>query len=187
MWNLRVMKLPITDKFLWDLYNLIEKFDDIYAKSPFPYRTMKEVLYPDLYELRRKYEMRQQRKNFAKLLSYLKKKGLIKIKDLEEKKALIITPKGKEKILRIRNEFLASLPKKRRKDGKWIMVAFDIPEKRKTIRNYLREKLVELGFQKLQKSIWISPYDVLKEVQEIVTNLSIEKNVKFFIIEEAEI
>ncbi|PIP24905.1 MAG: CRISPR-associated endonuclease Cas2 [Candidatus Nealsonbacteria bacterium CG23_combo_of_CG06-09_8_20_14_all_36_12] len=181
------MKLLINEKFLWDLYNLIEKVDDAYAQTPFPLRTMKEVFCPDLYELRRKYEKKQGRKNFSKLISYLKRRGLIRIKELEEKKGLLITQKGKDKILKIRNKLLLSFPKKKRKDGKWLMVAFDIPEKRKGIRNYFREKLIEFGFQNFQKSIWISPFDVLKEVQEIIRNLGVEKNVRIFLIEETQI
>ncbi|MDI6591431.1 MAG: hypothetical protein QME61_00590 [Patescibacteria group bacterium] len=181
------MKLPITDQFLWDLYNLIEGIKDLQPTLSIQPITMKKAVCPDLYELRRIYEKKQRRKDFSKLVSYLKKKGWIKIKELQEKKALILTPKGKEKILKVRNKLLLSLPRNKRKDGKWIMVAFDIPEKKKIIRNYFREKLIELGFQNFQKSIWTSPFDVLKEIQEIIQNLGIEKNVKIFLIEETEI
>jgi len=177
------MKLPITEKFLWDLYNVLEKLDEVYLGFPFRYRSLKESSSPELLQLRRKYERRQ----FSKLISYLKRKGLIRIKELEEKQALILTPKGKEKILKIKNKFILSLPKKKRKDGKWTMVAFDISEKKKGVRDYFRGKLIELGFQNFQKSIWISPYDILKEIQEIIRNLAIEKNVKIFLIEETEI
>lgn len=181
------MKLANTEKFLWDLYNFIEKVEDSYARTPFPLRTIKEAFYPDLYQLRREYEKRARRKDFTKLISYLKKKGLLKVKKLKEKKALIVTSKGEEKILKIRNKLIMSVPKKKRKDGKWIMVAFDIPEKRKGTRNYFRGKLEELGFQKFQKSIWITPFDVLKEIKEMIQNLRMEKNVKIFLVEETEL
>jgi phenylacetic acid degradation operon negative regulatory protein len=67
------------------------------------------------------------------------------------------------------------------------MVAFDIPEKKKIIRNYFRRKLIEFGFWQFQKSIWICAYDVLKEIKEIMENLQIEKFVRIFLIEEKEI
>lgn len=176
------MKLPITENFLWDLYNILEKLDEAYLSFPFRYKSPKESSSPELLQLRRKYE----RKQFSKLISYLKKKGFIRIKELEGKEAVILTSKGKEKILRIKNKFISPL-KKKREDGKWIMVAFDISEKKRGLRNYFREKLIEFGFQKFQQSIWISPYDMLREVQEVARNLGIEKGVRIFLIKEKEI
>jgi len=51
-------------------------------------------------------------------------------------------------------------------DGKWRLVVFDIEEKRKYLRNKLRSKLKELGFGKLQRSIYISPYDLVEDIYE---------------------
>src|SRR3989344_7251353 len=50
---------------------------------------------------------------------------------------------------------------KREWDKKWRILIFDIKETNRTTRNYLRAKIKELGFGYLQKSVWISPYDVL--------------------------
>lgn len=181
------MKLKITEEFLWTLYGIIEGIDDVfYILFPQPF-TIKRAVFPEYYEMKRIYEKKRERKNFAKLVSYLKKKGWIKIKELEEKKALLLTPKGKEKVLKLRKKYMFSLPKKKRKDGKLIMVAFDIPERKRAIRNYFREKLLELGFQKFQESIWMCPYDVLEEVKEIIQNLKLEEQVKIFLIEETEV
>lgn len=55
-------------------------------------------------------------------------------------------------------------------DGKWRIVAFDIPEKYKAARRALYFKLREMGFYPLQKSVWAHPFpcereiDFLKEV-----------------------
>ncbi|MFH0905588.1 MAG: CRISPR-associated endonuclease Cas2 [bacterium] len=51
---------------------------------------------------------------------------------------------------------LGELVKQRRPDGKTRLVMFDIPEKLKANRNYLRTHLVELGFEMCQKSVWFS-------------------------------
>jgi len=181
------MRLPITEQFLWELYNLIEGVENLqpdFLRQPI---TIKKAVCPEIYKMRQIYERKRRRKDFSKLISYLRKKRWIKTRGIREKKAIIVTDRGKKKILKIRNKLLLSLPKKKRKDEKWTMIAFDIPEKKRRVRNYLREKLIEFGFQKFQQSIWISPYDILKEIQEIVQNLRIEKNVKFFLVEEAEI
>jgi len=57
----------------------------------------------------------------------------------------------------------------RKRDGKWKMIIFDIPENKRHIRDYLRSKLKQLGFKKWQNSIWVTPYilpeDVVKELK----------------------
>jgi len=174
--------LPITEEFLWKIYNLIEEMDKLH--QPFGLRTMKEAFCPDLYKLRREWERKMDRKNFAKLIYYLKKKGWIRVKELEGKKGIILTPKGKEKTLRIKYKMIK---RRKRKDGKWPMVIFDIPEKLKKIRESFRNDLKVLGYQKLQKSIWVCPYNVLRETQELIKKYSIEKYTRILLIEEIEI
>ncbi len=44
-------------------------------------------------------------------------------------------------------------------DGKWRIVAFDIPEKYASLRDKVRDVLKRAGFQKLQQSIWIFPHE----------------------------
>ncbi len=59
-------------------------------------------------------------------------------------------------------------------DKKWRLVIFDVPEKEKSAREALREKLKDLGMKKLQHSIWITPSPCEKEINLIKTvfNLS---------------
>lgn len=45
-------------------------------------------------------------------------------------------------------------------DGIWRLVSFDIPEKKATLRVWLRNKLKELGFGMLQESLWITPHEL---------------------------
>jgi DNA-binding transcriptional regulator PaaX len=44
-------------------------------------------------------------------------------------------------------------------DGKWRIVAFDIPEKQRHLRSEMRSVLKRTGFIQLQKSIWVFPHD----------------------------
>lgn len=53
-------------------------------------------------------------------------------------------------------------------DGKWYIITFDIPESCRTKRNAFREKLKELGFGKLQASVYISPLNYLANVESLV-------------------
>ena len=176
------MRLPFTDKFLWDLYNFIEKIDKTFEL--FYPRTMKEVWFPDLYKLKRGYGRKKDRQQFSQLIYYLKKKGYIKIKNLEEKQAVLLTKKGTDKVLKIK---FKTKEKKKRLDGKWQMVIFDIPEDIKNKRDYFRYGLKRLKYQKLQQSIWICPYDVLKDTDELIKYLKLDSFARLLLIEEIKI
>lgn len=176
------MKIPITDKFLWMIYDLIEGIDRAYDfVAP---RTMNEAICRDSLKLRREWERNEGRKNFSHLVYYLKKKGLIRIKNLEAKKAIILTKEGMEKVLKIS---LKMVNKKKRKDGKWIMLLFDIPEKKRSFRDLLRKDLHLLGYKMLQRSVWVCPYDVLKETEAILRQYSLDSYIKLFLIEEVNL
>lgn len=55
---------------------------------------------------------------------------------------------------------------RKRWDGVWRLVVFDIPEKRKTSRDMLRMKLKSLGFGMWQKSVYVTPHDIMREMNE---------------------
>ena len=178
------MKLSITDEFLWSLYNLLEKIDDLSVLIFPPLYFFKEARYHDLYNLKRKYQKKQSRKYFGQFIYYLKKQGYIKIKNLEQKKGVMLTKKGLEKVLKIR---IKMVKKRKRKDRKWQMIIFDIPEKKRKLRKLFREYLKTLGYKLLQKSVWVCPYDVYKETEEIVRRYSLDPYIRFFLIEEIKI
>jgi phenylacetic acid degradation operon negative regulatory protein len=110
-------------------------------------------------------------------LKRLEDRGEIEKKRRGNQILLYITQKGKEKI---GPSGLISERRSRDWDGRWYLVSFDIPETQKTSRNLLRKKLLMLGFGKLQRSLWISPYDHIKEVRKIVTHYHLEKYVEVF-------
>lgn len=176
-------KISKTEKFLWDLYEISEKIDNILSWSP---RSWREAINPLYHELKRSYKRKMDRKNFQNLIYYLKKKGIIKDFKKEEVKGWMLTEKGRERILKIKIKDKAN-NRRKRKDDRWIMVIFDIPEKERIKRDFLRRSLYELGFQMLQKSVWVSPFDVLDKVKEIIKFYSLEPFVKLLLIEEIQI
>ncbi len=99
----------------------------------------------------------------------IKKQGLISLKYEGDKIIIRLTKNGKEKLLRFNLDELHIKPQARW-DRKWRLVIFDIPEKLKVARLMFRNKLREMGFQYLQKSVWVCPYpcedeiDFLKEI-----------------------
>lgn len=54
-------------------------------------------------------------------------------------------------------------------DGKWRMVVFDLPEKKRGLRNELRKQLRAARFGGLQRSVWISP-DPVQVIGEQLKN-----------------
>ncbi len=69
-------------------------------------------------------------------------------------------------------------------DNKWRVVIFDIPEKKRRLRNHLRVFLVDSGYKLLQNSIWINPTADFDEIQRFVKSLNIEKYVVLLIVEK---
>ena len=177
------MRLPLTDKFLWQLYNFLEKIEFMKVPHILTVRSWRDFS-SELSDFWQEYERKKQRRDFSQFIYYLKKKGLIKIKNLEGRKGVLLTPKGKERVLKIKFRYLK---KKKREDKKWIMVIFDIPERKRKIRDLFRENLLTLGYQKLQKSIWVCPYEVFKETEGLIRDYLIDAFVRIFLIEEIEI
>lgn len=186
------MKLRLTEKFLWDIYELIDKKDKImkslWLTGRYGIKGFQESIWPGIHGIRdaywEKYNDKKKKERWAKMISHLRKKGYLNVKDLKNKKAIIITSKGVEKILRIK----VGLGKmKQRKDKKWQMVLFDIPEDRRRHRDLFRKQLKYLGYKRLQRSIWICPYDVLELTQRLVKNYKLDRFVRLLLVEEIEI
>jgi DNA-binding transcriptional regulator PaaX len=70
---------------------------------------------------------------------------------------------------------------KRDWDGKWRMVFFDIPEKRRLKRDALRRELMALGFGSWQRSCWITPFDVASELRVYIEGKKLTRNVDIFV------
>jgi len=71
-------------------------------------------------------------------------------------------------------------------DGKWRIVVFDIPEKKKGVRNALRRKLKELGFYELQKSVFVFPYECGNEIEFIVEFFELRPYVRTGVLEKID-
>lgn len=104
-------------------------------------------------------------------------------KQNKQKKKIYLTKKGALEFIRYN---IDQQKQKRKWDSKWRMVIFDVSEHRRQIRDLLRNRLKWLGFKELQKSVWIFPYDVRKEVEQIleVCHINIIGDVRFLIVEE---
>ena len=103
-------------------------------------------------------------------LKRLADKGLIVFIEKDGKKFARLTTAGEDAI-RLEEKIVSMKTHRPKKwDGKWRMVIFDIPEQRRKVRGRLREIMQEVGFVRLQDSVWIFPYDS----EDLVTLLKAE-------------
>lgn len=96
-----------------------------------------------------------------------------------------LTKKGEAALRRLElQEFRYRRPK--RWDGKWRVLMFDIPEKRKKTRDKIRLLLGEIGFVRLQDSVWVYPYDCEDIIALVKTDLFIGKDLLYLIADALE-
>ncbi|MEK7658261.1 MAG: hypothetical protein AAB352_00135 [Patescibacteria group bacterium] len=174
------MKLPLTEQFLWDIYHIMREAGDT-LDSMYKPITFANYLPGPKNPVFEKYRKNKGEREFSKFISYLKRKNYIKVENLKEKKTIILTKEGIGKALKA--SFIMEGIKKR-KDGKWIMLTFDMPAKNKRARDLMRSILHDLGYKIFQHSVWITPYDVYKKTEELLQFYSLDKYVKIFLIEK---
>jgi len=78
------------------------------------------------------------------------------------------------------------LEKPKRWDRKWRVVIFDIGEKQRRIRDQLRITLNKIGFVKLQKSVWVYPYDCEDFMMLLKANFELGRNLLYLVVDEIE-
>lgn len=120
-------------------------------------------------------EFRRYRGSLGKAIADLKRYGYLEEVEQKGQRKLRLSKKGQLRIWRPN-------PKKEW-DGRFRIVAFDIPEERKKTRDLFRTKLRILGFKSWQKSVWISPYDISEPLEELLELLDLEEEVDYFIAE----
>lgn len=142
-------------------------------KSVDGYVRMEDFLYkPGYYAYGNGWEYPLDKSALATALKRLRENGLIDFID-DKTLALRLTDKGKSKALwtkmRLEDE---------KWDGKWRVIIWDIPEKRRNTRDLLRHQLKQLGFEKVQNSVWASKKDCIKLLKEYINKVGIGDWVK---------
>lgn len=90
---------------------------------------------------------------------------------------LTLTKEGIEKLANCLPQYY----ERKKWDGNWHLVIYDIPKNKNRARDILRENLKRLGFGQLQASVWISPFNFLGDVQKIVEDYKLSSEVIFAI------
>ncbi len=109
------------------------------------------------------------------------KRGLLKY----EGGKLRLTPAGKAQLRRLRL-LDYKLKKPKNWDKKWRVLIFDIPERRKSTRNRVRVTLARLGFERLQDSVWVYPYDCEDVLTLLKADFKVGKDMLFMVVDSIE-
>jgi DNA-binding transcriptional regulator PaaX len=118
---------------------------------------------------------RQKQRELSRLKSYLKTRGLVR-GDYDH--GIELTAKAKKRIKKVEYTNL-SVPRAGKWGGNWSLVLFDIPEENRQSRVGFTQKLQALGFQLLQQSVWIYPYEAKNEVFLVAHYHGVEKWVTY--------
>lgn len=119
------------------------------------------------------------RNNLRVTLHRLEKKGFIQKGLVENEICIRLTELGFKELKRQKNKVKWQV-KNEKWDGLWRVVVFDIPEENKRVRAVLRQTLKLLGFEQLQKSVWISKRNYTKELREWLGQLKMSQYVYVF-------
>jgi len=114
------------------------------------------------------------------------------LKRLEQRGSVVIvkgrvklTSKGRKELLfyEIKKKIIKH-PK--RWDKKWRVVIFDVWEKRRNIRNEMRVYLSQMGFVRLQNSVWIYPYECEEAVELFKIHYKLRSAVNYLVVERID-
>lgn len=106
--------------------------------------------------------------------------GMLRWKDGK----LMLTEKG-ERHLRILT-LQAATRRPPRWDHKWRVLIFDIPERRRKLRIQLRIVLRSIGFERLQDSVWVFPYDCEDLIALLKSDFRVGDDVRYIIADSIE-
>jgi hypothetical protein len=131
---------------------------------------------------------RHAQQRYYNLILRLKRDGLVEEKTKRGGKIFTLTKRGIAKLhvlqARAKNPFPAARYQKMPADT-WTIVAFDVPEREKRKREWLRAALQRLGFTLVQKSVWIGKAKLPKEFLDDLAELRLLDAVEIFGITRA--
>ena len=176
------MKISVTDQFLWDIYNLLEKTGDAAYFVLRRRRTLYDVFPGPKNPIIEKYRKLKDKQQFSKLIYYLKRNNYIRVQNLKGREAIVLTKRGTDKAFLM--SFKLGEKFQKRKDKKWIMLIFDIPQTNWKSRSLLKSILLNLGYKKFQQSVWVTPFDVYQKTERLLQYHSLDQYVRIFLVEE---
>lgn len=124
---------------------------------------------------------------FRNAYKNLHHRKLIEIIDEGDDKFKVqLTNTGKKRVKEFSFDLL-QIQKPKKWDGKWRILIFDIPSNPAIFnqaRNALRNKIKDLGFYQMQKSVWVYPYECTDEILFVAEAFSVQKHIEIITAEK---
>lgn len=128
----------------------------------------------------------QLRYQYRTALGRLAAQGHIVFEKRDGKQYARITKSGRKMLALEQEKAKLKNTKKRRWGGRWRVIIFDIPERRRRTRDRLRTKMQETGFVRLQDSVWVFPYDCEEFISLLKAELKIGSAILYMVVEHIE-
>ena len=121
----------------------------------------------------------QEKKRRYQALKRLEARKLLKVEKVANQYKIALTDEGVQQAFWLRAQQAGFL------EERFVcMVIFDIPETQKRIRQKLRYFLYEIGFIPIQRSVWVSPYDVSKDLVDLFGSVKMLRWIRIYNAEE---
>ena len=148
-----------------------------FSYSPYKHRRIFKTVVRELKKI-------DERVLWQKISNLYRSKSVEKRENPDGSFTIVLTRKGKLESLTYRFEQM----KIERKDwdGKWRAVVFDVPEKLRGARDALRNKLREIGFCELQKSVFVFPFECRDEIDFVIEFFDLRRYVRVGLLEEID-
>ena len=122
---------------------------------------------------------------FSREIYRLKQAGIIKEYLKGKERCIQLTKKGGKRLQKYTLSAL-EVEKPSKWDGKWRMVIFDIPDTKRNARDFLRRKLEDLGFFKLQESVYVFPFECIAQIDYLKKTYYIAPYVQYILADRIE-
>ena len=132
-------------------------------------------------------KIKEQVRKRARKLKELQRKKLIEFEELSDGSVQIILSHLGKKLIRQNKLEEMKIEKPKNWDKKWRIIIYDIQHKQRKASNAFRKKLQELGLYQLQKSVWISPYECIAEIEFLCSIFDININEFVYYFKTSEI
>ena len=156
---------------------LLQAADDGLLFFEGTYRHRRIAISQGMEGLRRAVKGREVRAAAQRLRAY-RRRGYMIEKKIGSRRALALTERGK--LMKLRLELRSAV---KRRDGKLLVIVFDVPETQAGYRQTLRSALRSCGFNKLQQSVWVTDAAAEKPLTDWVNHLGAEDWIRLFLAE----
>lgn len=123
---------------------------------------------------------RREWKKFYASLDYLNRRGYVKLLGREGEKIKVKITRSGEDVIKSFEIDKIYLKKQESWDGKWRVIIFDVPIEKNPKRRAFTDKIKELGFIMIQKSVWAYPHECYEEIMLLRKFYGIQKFVSYF-------